>query len=107
MKVLLRLKDYINLVVPNPPGTSDWTLMEKCVERLLPIADATEGVESDAATLETVTRCVPHPQTPVPVFIGLRAKTPVVTVAGTSRFYAVIGATRRTSARSTRRRCNR
>lgn len=82
MKVLLSLKDYINLVVPNPPGTSDWTLMEKCVERLLPIANATEGVESDGATLETVTRYVSCPRTPVVTkkfsffqsFIGLEKK---------------------------------
>lgn len=60
MKVLLRLKDYINLVVPQPPGVSDWALLEKCVERLMPIADATKEVEADAATLETVTRCEAH-----------------------------------------------
>eukprot|EP00668_Euglena_longa_P002534 GGOE01002956.1.p2 GENE.GGOE01002956.1~~GGOE01002956.1.p2 ORF type:complete len:108 (+),score=12.08 GGOE01002956.1:47-370(+) len=48
--------DFINLVVPQPPGTSDWALLEKCVERLMPIVDATNDVEADAAILETVTR---------------------------------------------------
>ena len=56
MESLLNLKDFIGLVVPNPPTPTEWHLMTHCVERLRPLADATEEVESDAATLLTVAR---------------------------------------------------
>ena len=39
-----------------PPSTSDWALVEKCIERMRPLATATEEVEADSATLHTVLR---------------------------------------------------
>ena len=58
MEVLLELQAYIRLVVPEVPPANEWTLMAKCVERIRPIATATEEIESDKATLLTVSRSV-------------------------------------------------
>ena len=58
MEVLLELESFIRLVVPDAPPTNEWVLMGKCVERIRPIANATEDVESDSATLITVLRWV-------------------------------------------------
>jgi hypothetical protein len=42
--------------VENPPTATEWGLVEKCIERLKPLATATEQVEADGATLLTVVR---------------------------------------------------
>ena len=68
----MKIKDAINIgmhqillhvflqlcftVSNNSPGASDWALMEKCIERMKPLATAIELVESDAATIHTVHR---------------------------------------------------
>lgn len=57
MESVLKLQDIIQLAVPEPPSPQDWQLLKKVVERLRPIADATQEIEADNATVDTVNRC--------------------------------------------------
>ena len=65
MEGALSIQDFIKIAIPDAPGSADWGLMAKCVERLRPIADATAQVESDTATLLTVTRCILPNMSPI------------------------------------------
>ena len=56
MEVLVELQDFIKIAIPDGPGTADWMTMAKAVDRLRPLANATEDVEQDQADLTTVRR---------------------------------------------------
>jgi hypothetical protein len=74
MEVLLELQPFLQLTIPDPPGVSlfvfaipgmiffqgeqDWASMRRAVERLRPVATATEDVEQDKAGLFTVNKYV-------------------------------------------------
>ena len=57
MEVLVELKDYIQVVLPEISNANDWSLMAKCIERIKPLGLATDAIQSDSATLLTVARC--------------------------------------------------
>ena len=56
MEVLVELRSFIDLVVSGGPSSGDWTLLQKAVERVGVVADATLEVESDSGHLGTVLR---------------------------------------------------
>ena len=58
MEVLLELRSYINLAMEEHPGEADWSPLAKAVDRLRPLASATEEIEMDNATLSTVLKHV-------------------------------------------------
>ena len=76
MESILSLEGYLRIVLPAPPGMinpqkcshhhyiitssgdQDWQSLRKAVERLRPVATATEDVEQDKATITTVLQYV-------------------------------------------------
>lgn len=51
---LIQLQGFVRHLLPNSPSLADWTTMEKAVERIEVVVDATLDVESDHTTFATV-----------------------------------------------------
>ena len=68
---MLDLQDFVRVVSTDGPGPADWSTMAKAFDRLRPIANATEEVEQDGATLLTVLKYAnfnaPPPPFPSPL----------------------------------------
>lgn len=58
MERIISLKPYLNTVLTSPPTEAQWVMLRNAVDRLRPVADATEDVQMDSSDLMTVIRHV-------------------------------------------------